>query len=121
MLNLFEFNEGTRFSGRSFFAVTPDFIKKCTSILYRRGRADFEFGRFVGINKLEMSPLDKELIIELVKTSIIPAHGLAFGWNPVVKDDADIARFIEFPSRSPDRTRLAVKTAIQIMDAILDE
>ena len=121
MLNLFEFNEGNRFSGRSFFAVTPDFIENCTSMLYRRGRTDFEFGRFVGIKKFKMSPLEKERIIELVKSRIIPTHGLAFGWTPVVKDDAEIARFIDFSSRSPDRTRLAVKTAIQIMDAILDE
>lgn len=121
MLNLLDYSEGRRFSGHSFFAVTPEFVNKCTGRLADKGRYDFEFERFIGIKKFEMSPLDKERIIELVKTKIIPAHGIAHGWNPVVKDDADIANFIEWVARSPDRTRLAVKTAIQQLDAILDE
>jgi hypothetical protein len=121
MLNLLDYNEGRRFSGHSFFAVTPEFVHKCTDRLEDKGRCDFEFKRFRGIKKFEMSPLDKERIIELVKTKIIPAHGIAHGWNPVVKNDADIASFIEWVARSPDRTRLAVKTAIQQLDVILDE
>jgi len=120
MVNLFGFNEG-KFSGHSFFAVTPEFVNKCVVRLRVKGRTDFEFRRFKSIEKFEMSPLDAEHILELLKKKIIPTHGRAYGWKPRLKNDAEIMTVIKWAATSPDRTRQIVKGVVKQLDKFWDE
>lgn len=122
ILNLFDFNEGKRFSGKTFFAVTPEFVAKCKDRLMERERYDFEFTRFKKIKRFEMSPLNSEQVVELIGERIIPAYGLAHDWKPKVNLDS-FSRWVDsvMGQRIQDRTRIAIKNAIQQLDKFLDE
>ncbi|MDD2600633.1 MAG: DUF2791 family P-loop domain-containing protein [Kiritimatiellae bacterium] len=122
ILNLFDFNEGKRFSGKTFFAVTPEFVEKCKIRLMDRDRYDFEFARFKKINQFEMSPLSSEQVVELIEQQIIPAHSLAYGWKPKVRPDS-FTKWVNsiMRQRIQDRTRLAITDIIKQLDIVLDK
>src|SRR5439155_10277044 len=63
--NLFQFFEGKRFTGLSFFAVTPEFAHKCKVLLLEKGIWDYDYSRFDKLAKFELSPLGVNEMIEL--------------------------------------------------------
>lgn len=57
--NLFQFYGAKKFSGMTYFAVTPDFAKKCKSLLLNKGRWDYDYSLFDNLSTFEMSPSRK--------------------------------------------------------------
>ena len=55
-LNLFNLFSG-RFTGYSFYAVTPDFTQVCIKLLSYKGYFDFDYSQFKQLPTYEMSPL----------------------------------------------------------------
>jgi hypothetical protein len=119
--NLFLFMGGQRFPGRTFYAVTPDFVRKCKSQLLERGRVDFDYERFDELPSFEMSPLTKTELTELAGR-ILEAHASAYGYRPEDVDSAEIRDLIAHLSRSPvqDRARHTIREVVKLLDTILD-
>jgi Cdc6-like AAA superfamily ATPase len=78
--NLFEFCSEKYFCGKTFYAVTPEFVNKCTERLLIKGKYDFDFERFDALSQFKMSPLDNSSLIEIGK-KIVEVHGLANNWD----------------------------------------
>ncbi|MEO8287070.1 MAG: BREX system ATP-binding domain-containing protein [Chloroflexota bacterium] len=116
--NLFQFFNGKKFTGISFFAVTPEFVHKCKDLLQKRGIWDYDFSRFDKLDKFEMSPLEIDEIIELTG-SVLNAHKRAYSW-----DNAGTIKPAHFHSviaktmnnAVQDRTRRTITTVVQVLD-----
>src|SRR5207245_1103641 len=78
--NLFQFYEGKRFPGVSFFAVTPEFVHKCKVELQSKGLWDYDYSQFEKLPTFEMSPLRTTELMELTGR-IITTHGIAYDWE----------------------------------------
>ena len=116
--NLFQFFEGKKFSGLSFFAVTPEFVHKCKLLLLEKGNWDYDYSRFDKLAKFEMSPLGVDEMIELT-VPILEAHKVAYSWDLV--DGMQPAHFrnvIEKSMRSAvqDRTRRTITDIVRVLD-----
>jgi hypothetical protein len=119
--NLFLFMGGQRFPGRTFYAVTPDFVGKCKKQLMDRGRLDFDYERFDELPSFEMSPLTKPELTELAGR-ILNAHACAFGYQPEDVDPSEIRDLIAHLSRSPvqDRARHTIREVVKLLDTLLE-
>ncbi|OGP85095.1 MAG: hypothetical protein A2V87_08600 [Deltaproteobacteria bacterium RBG_16_58_17] len=73
---------GDEFQGMTYFAVTPDFTRKCKTLLLQKGRWDYDYSLFDKIPTFEMSPLTAEELQELA-IRILEVHGIAYYWEPV--------------------------------------
>lgn len=116
--NLFQFFEGKKFTGLSFFAVTPEFAHKCKQLLLEKGIWDYDYSRFDKLAKFEMSPLGVDEMIELTGP-ILEAHKVAYSWDLV--DGMQPAHFrnvIEKSMRSAvqDRTRRTITDIVRVLD-----
>ncbi|MEA2031952.1 MAG: BREX system ATP-binding domain-containing protein [candidate division Zixibacteria bacterium] len=119
--NLFHFYSGKHFPGKTFYAVTPEFIEKCKNRLLQKGRWDFDFSRFDALPRFEMSPLELDHLIELSKR-ICPVHGLAYDWDAPENLNGDgIKDVLENAVRVQiqDRTRHAITSLIKRLDSAL--
>jgi hypothetical protein len=120
--NLFLFMGGKRFPGRTFYAVTPDFVRKCKDQLLERGRFDFDYERFDELPSFEMSPLTKTELTELAER-ILQAHACAYGYQPKDVSSSQVRDLIAHLSRSPvqDRARHTIREVVKLLDSILED
>ena len=119
--NLFRFVSGTRFSGKTFFAVTPSFVEKCKSCLTGKGRWDIDLSKFDALQHFEMSPLTKNELLQLAER-IVEVHELAYEYE--VADDVreKMKEIVGLAAMSAvqDRTRQAIRRAVEVLDDALD-
>jgi len=120
--NLFLFMGGKRFPGRTFYAVTPDFVVKCKEQLMEKGLLDFDYKRFDKLPTFQMSPLTKTELAEL-GGRIINAHACAFGYQPGDVSSSQIRDLIAHLSRSPvqDRARHTIREVVKLLDTMLED
>ena len=121
--NLFHFYSGRQFPGKTFFAVTPDFVDRCKNRLFARARWDFDFSRFDALPRFEMSPLDLSHLTELGR-KIVSVHALAYGWDTkTAVSTSDIKSWMQEATRIQvqDRTRQAIILAVKKLDALFQD
>ncbi len=119
--NLFRFVSGDRFEGKTFYAVTPSFAKKCKELLIEKDRFDFDFNQFDHLPIFEMSPLTKAHLLELAD-KIVNIHQSAYGYVADTKTIQGMRIFVERAADLPvqDRARQAIKIAVAKLDEELD-
>lgn len=119
--NLFRFVSGTRFSGKTFYAVTPSFVEKCKSCLMEKGRWDIDLSEFDALQHFEMSPLTKGNLLQLADR-IVELHELAYDYqvNDGVFEEMKEAVGAAAKSAVQDRARQAIRNAVQVLDDALD-
>ncbi|MDR0568835.1 MAG: ATP-binding protein [Spirochaetaceae bacterium] len=122
--NMFRFCGGEY--GKTFFAVTPEFVDKC----YRRyasldtytlqNKYVFSYEKFRAIPQFEMAPLEMASLITLGK-KIVHLHGLAYGWDTSkYYSDSVLSDWLKKADiRVADRTRQSITTLIRELDALL--
>lgn len=121
--NLFSFYSGKSFPGKTFYAVTPEFVEKCKRRLLQKGKWDFDFSRFDALPTFEMSPLRTHELEELALT-ILETHGIAYGWEPDLVMKASHLSAIVRKAASPqvqDRARYAIKSVVKALDDLFQE
>ncbi len=119
--NLFVFYSGKQFPGKTYFAVTPEFVAKCKKLLVDKDRWDFDLSRFDALPSFAMSPLGMSHLQRLARR-IVEIHGAAYSWD---------ARSIAGPSaihaaledanslQVQDRTRRAIIAVVETLDDLL--
>jgi len=119
--NLFFFFGGTRFTGKTFYAVTPDFVDRCKTRLLQKGRDDFDCSRFDSLPTFEMSPLDFSDLDNLA-SRIWDAHRDAYGYAEKAKHGEDLMTIVRQAARSPvqDRARQAIRSVVQFLDGLVE-
>lgn len=120
--NLFRFFSGQDFGGSSFFAVTPEFVVKCKTLLLAKGKWDYDFSAFDALPAFEMSPLTIDELDDLA-LRIMQTHSAAYGWDccgdGVVADvEVAVAEAMSVPVQ--DRVRQAIKAIVGTLDDHLD-
>jgi hypothetical protein len=119
--NLFRFVSGNRFSGKTFFAVTPSFVEKCKTCLIERDRWDIDLGEFDSLPQFAMSPLTKKDLLQLAQR-IVEVHELAYDYE--VEDSAleEMQEKVALAAKSAvqDRARQAIRRAVEVLDDALD-
>lgn len=120
--NLFEFYSGKLFPGMTFYAVTPDFVEKCKMILLHKGNYNFDYRRFEGLPKFQMSPLEINDLISLAK-KIMDIHMLAYNWNH--KHEVIERNLTQLVKKAgsiqlEDKARFTIKEIIKILDDQID-
>ena len=120
--NLFLFFAGKRFSGKTYYAVTPAFAEKCKSVLMKKGRLDYDYEQFDRLPMFGMSPLDETELYEL-GLRIVDAHALAYHYDPALVDRKAMRSLITRVARTPvqDRSRHAIKEVVGLLDQIMEE
>jgi hypothetical protein len=121
--NLFHFYSGKHYPGKTFYAVTPEFVKKCAGRLIEKGRWDFDFSRFTSLPQFEMSPLEVPHLMELARR-IIPVHGLAYNWDASNEISSDIIQTVLKKATQiqiQDRTRNAIIYVVKHLDNLLQD
>jgi hypothetical protein len=121
--NLFQFYGAKKFDGMTYFAVTPDFAKKCKSLLLEKGRWDYDYGLFDKLPTFEMSPLTAEELQELA-LKIFEVHGIAYNWEPdsVMKMHELKAIVAKTASvQVQDRARQTIKEIVRHLDRLLED
>ncbi|MDF1658783.1 MAG: DUF2791 family P-loop domain-containing protein [Verrucomicrobiales bacterium] len=119
--NLFRFVSGDRFSGKTFFAVTPSFVEKCKLQLMEKGRWDFDYSQFDDLPTFAMSPLRKSQLLQLVKP-IVEVHEIAYDYE-VAKETVEEMRSTITDASTfavQDRARQAIKSAVGVLDDSLE-
>jgi hypothetical protein len=121
--NLFQFYAGKQFPGVSFYAVTPEFVDKCTALLADKGRWDYDYGRFKAIPTFQMTPLDVEDLKELAMR-IFKTHGIAYNWKPdLVMRATELDNIVREAAsvQIQDRARHTIITVVKELDRLLAE
>ncbi|GHU47811.1 hypothetical protein FACS1894200_03780 [Spirochaetia bacterium] len=121
--NLFAFCGGKEYNGKTFFAVTPDFIDKCKKRLSEKDKDDFNIEAFNNLRQFQMSPLEEPSLIELGK-KIAAVHGIAYNWDTskfANKTVVSIWLKEAASVRIQDRTRQCVKVIVSVLDNILQD
>lgn len=121
--NLFHFYSGKQYPGKTFYAVTPQFVEKCKIRLIQKGRWDFDFSRFSSLPQFEMSPLEAPQLLELAKR-IIPVHELAYSWDASSEADGNNIRAVlkqATQTQIQDRTRHAIVCFVNHLDTLLQD
>lgn len=121
--NLFNFFFGDDFPGQSYFAVTPDFTRKCEKELSSREVYDFDHRLFDDLPFFRLDPIDAGATYQLAER-IRALHGYAYGWNSgEAVDDQELKNRCDELMRveTPDKIRQAIKAIVGLMDARLDE
>jgi hypothetical protein len=120
--NLFEFYLGSEFEGMTFFAVTPDFVTKCKTILLERGRLDYDYGMFDKIPTFEMTPLELEQLQKLA-VKILTIHSIAYQWEP--KEIFKMNKLKSIVSKAAsiqiqDRARHTIREIVKYLDGFVE-
>jgi hypothetical protein len=121
--NLFQFYAGKQFPGLSFYAVTPEFVEKCVTLLIDKGRWDYDYARFKAIPTFQMTPLDVEELEELAMR-ILEAHGVAYDWEPdLVMRATELDKIVRKAAsvQIQDRARHTITTVVKALDRLLEE
>lgn len=121
--NLFEFYGGKKFDGMTYFAVTPDFTKKCKTLLLQKGCWDYDYSLFDKLPTFEMSPLTAEELQELA-LKILEVHGFAYDWEPdsIMKMSQLKAIVAKTASvQVQDRARQTIKDIVKYLDRLIED
>lgn len=121
--NLFHFYANKQFKGKSFFAVTPEFSKKCQELLQGKGRWDYDFSLFDRLPTFAMSPLEITELEELAM-KLLGVHGVAYSWEPDLKmKSSQFKKIIKDGASLPiqDRSRHVIISLVTALDDILQE
>lgn len=119
--NLFRFFGGD-YLGGAYFAVTPDFVTKCSDQLLLKGVYDFPFRRFRELPYFELSGIEFDDFLKL-SAQIITAHAQAFEWEPETQLDWSVMKdFLEesWQPHNPSRIRMACRALVELLDSELD-
>jgi hypothetical protein len=122
-LNLFRFFAGERYPGMSYFAVTPDFVRKCKAELLRRGVYDFDYEQFDRLPAFELDPIERDEFVVLARR-IRSVYGQAYdcGAEDLLPDgDLDTLANKLWAVASPERVRRAIQGVVNALDDRLDE
>ena len=122
-MNLFHFYTGEKFSGKTFFAVTPSFTEKCKKVLIQKDRWHFDFSIFDVLPTFELSPLDKKDLREL-SLKILDAHGIAYDWEPdLIMKNSQLRSIIDeaMLAQIQDRARYAIKSVVNALDDLYED
>ncbi|MGB9666887.1 MAG: BREX system ATP-binding domain-containing protein [Candidatus Cryosericum sp.] len=117
--NLFDFFGGQKFDGMSFFAVTPDFVEKCRSLLRERRISNYDPMAFDRLPRFEMSPLEEEDLLALAQR-VVGTHARAYGWKPNgILESTSFARQLSdvAGSADPARTRSFIELVVELCDS----
>lgn len=117
--NLFDFFGGQKFDGMSFFAVTPDFVETCKTVLRKRRISNYDREAFDRLPRFEMSPLEEEDLVALAQ-KVVETHAQAYEWKPDgILDSAGFAQQLAEVARSSDpaRTRSCIKRVVELCDS----
>lgn len=120
--NLFQFYSGKQFPGMSFYAVTPEFVNKCISLLIDKGRWDYDYARFESLPTFQMSPLEVEELEELAMR-IMQTHGVAYEWEPdLVMKASQLDAIVRKAAavQIQDRARHTIISVVKALDDLLD-
>lgn len=115
---LFEFFSGTKFGGLSFFAVTPDFVDACKTLLIKQNLFDFDYSRFEKLPVFKLSPLDED-DIQRLKQIIIQLHLDTYDWTPDAQQRSAISQNHYMPQH-PDGIRWMIKHLLQTLDSVME-
>jgi len=121
--NLFQFYAGKQFPGLSFYAVTPEFVEKCVTLLIGKGRWDYDYARFKVIPTFQMTPLDVEELEELAMR-ILETHGIAYEWEPdLVMRAKELDKIVRKAAsvQIQDRARHTIISIVTALDRLLEE
>jgi hypothetical protein len=121
--NLFHFYAGKMFPGKTFYAVTPEFVDKCKSVLLLKQRWDFDYTRFDKLPMYSMSPLETSEMEELALL-IFEVHGIAYDWEPdTIMLDSQLKSIVRKAAavKIQDRVRKVIITVVEALDALLQE
>lgn len=121
--NLFHFYAGKMFPGKTFFAVTPEFVEKCKLVLFLKERWDFDYKRFDKLPMYEMSPLETSEMEDLALL-ILEVHGIAYNWEPdTIMLDSQLKSIIRRAAsvKIQDRTRKVIITVVKALDDLLQD
>lgn len=109
--NLFDFCSERKYNGKTFYAVTPEFVNKCEERLLIKGKFDFDFERFHSLQTFQLSPLDNNSLVKIGR-KIVEVHGIAYNWDTSIynKDEYMLDWLKGNDSiRIEDRTRQSIK------------
>jgi hypothetical protein len=118
-INLFRFFAGQRFPGMAYFAVTPDFVEKCTTELIDRGAYEFDYQQFKSLDSFEMDQISQAQVVELAKR-IRHVHAKAYQWEAdEAIPDRDLVVLVDELLRVPvpNRVRSAIQGVVSALDA----
>lgn len=121
--NLFHFYAGKMFPGKTFYAVTPEFVDKCKSVLLLKQRWDFDYTWFDKLPMYEMSPLETSEMEDLALL-IFEVHGIAYDWEPdTIMLDSQLKSIVRKAAsvKIQDRVRKVIITVVEALDALLQE
>ena len=120
--NLFLFMGGQRFPGRTFYAVTPDFVTNCKTLLVDKGRLDFDLSRFDKLPTFSMEPLTKTELTELAQR-ILDTHAIAYKYKSEAVNFSQVKDLVAKTARSPvqDRARHTIREVVKLLDSILED
>ena len=115
--NLFRFVSGDRFTGKTFYAVTPSFAQKCKTLLKKKDRWDFDYSQFDELPTFEMSPLGKRNLLDLADR-IAAVHERAYSYEIDAEPKGRMHEAVAKASQSAvqDRARQAIKLAVGVLD-----
>ena len=120
--NLFSFFAGERFPGRAYFAVTPDFARKCKKELISRGLYDFDYGSFDNLPYFRLDPINVDDAILLARR-IREVHAIAYHWgaeeaisDSVLQQHCKQLMVVE----RPDKIRQTIISVVGLLDSRLD-
>lgn len=121
--NLFHFYSGKQFPGKTFYAVTPEFVEKCKIRLLEKGRWDMDLSMFDALPKFEMSPLSRPHLFSLGE-KIVDVHRLAYEWNgqvSVSRNDLEAWMKEATTVQLQDRTRQAITMTVKRLDTLFQD
>jgi hypothetical protein len=117
-LNLFRFFAGDRYPGMSYFAVTPDFVRKCKTELLQRGVHDFDYQQFDRLPAFELDPIERDEFLALADR-IRAVYGLAYECDAErLLPDEELTTLVDalWTVESPERVRRAIQGVVQELD-----
>jgi hypothetical protein len=119
--NLFRFVSGDRFTGKTFYAVTPSFVEKCKKLLIEKDRWDFDYSQFDELETFEMSPLGQRNLIELAdRIAAVHQRAYTYDVDPETREIMHEAVKEAAKSAVQDRARQAIKAAVAALDDVLE-
>lgn len=121
--NLFQFYSHKQFDGMSFFAVTPNFVEKCKTLLLNKGHWDYDYSRFERLATFQMSPLELVELEELAM-KIMAVHRVAYEWEPASIMKASRLKALVKRAASvqiEDRARHTIREVVKALDDLVDD
>lgn len=119
--NLFRFFSG-EYDGAAYFAVTPDFVRKCKDRLLMKSVWDFAYSRFDELPHFELSPIDFNDLLRLC-SQIAHVHSRAYEWDTEKLFDwkqAVASLWRHWNPHSPERIRTSATLFVDLLDRALD-